>query len=292
VSRLTWLSRSGADATLSGAMESTQSVTARGTGIWGGQSYRVELATTETTWSDALGQRTASRVRHSLLCPPPVGARDFDSDDARAAFIEGSFSELHVESVADSPRVPESALDEIVGEKLSRITFVLDYLQMSFDGPPLTLWVWPRIHRSGGELRRDDPGYADALLAQIGKLLVGVDELLDLGLALDFDDGTRLSVPLDGTDSVGPEVAMFNGEQSRVWMTGELPFTRTVYIELLDEGVDASRPVEAIVDGDYFVLPRTVPDGEHWQFAPGSRVRCEWRELSGGQGLLAVELAD
>jgi hypothetical protein len=273
-------------------MESTQTVTARGTAVWGGRSYQVELATTETTWSDALRQRTASRVRHSVLCPPPVGARHFDSDDARAAFIEQSFSELEVQSVTDDPRVPPGALDEIVGEKLSSVTFVLDYLQMSFDGPPLTLWVWPRIHRSGGDLRRDDLGYADVLLALIGKLIVGVDEVLDRGLTLDFDDGTRLSVPLDGTDSVGPEVAMFNGEHSRVWMTGEPPFTTTVYVELLDEGIDTWRPVEAIADGDCFVLPHSAPDGEHWRLAPGSRVRCELRELSGGQGLVAVELAN
>jgi hypothetical protein len=85
---------------------------------------------------------------------------------------------------------------------------------------------------------------------------------------------------------------MFNGEHSRVWMTGEPPFTTTVCVELLDEGIDTWRPVEAIADGDCFVLPHSAPDGEHWRLAPGSRVRCELREPSGGQGLVAVELAN
>jgi hypothetical protein len=52
--------------------------------------------------------------------------------------------------------------------------------------------------------------------------------------------------------------------------------TRTVYVELLGEGVDVWRPVEAIADGEAFVLP------------PGSRVRCE---LSDGEALVVAEIA-
>jgi hypothetical protein len=68
--------------------------------------------------------------------------------------------------------------------------------------------------------------------------------------------------------------------------------TQTIYVELLDEGVDVWRPVEAVRDGDAFRLPVSAPEGEHWQFPPGSRVRCALRELSDGQTLVAVELAN
>lgn len=62
--------------------------------------------------------------------------------------------------------------------------------------------------------------------------------------------------------------------------------TRTVYIELLDEGVDVWRPVDAEVeDGDLMLLPPEAPSGERWAFPPGSLVRCETRDL----GLVAVE---
>lgn len=64
--------------------------------------------------------------------------------------------------------------------------------------------------------------------------------------------------------------------------------TRTVYVELLGEDVDVWRPVEAIEDGEAFVLPPTSPEGERWRFRPGSRVR---RELSDGQALVAAEIA-
>jgi hypothetical protein len=68
--------------------------------------------------------------------------------------------------------------------------------------------------------------------------------------------------------------------------------TRTVYVELLDEGVDVWSAVEAVEDGEVFLLPPSAPETEHWRFAPGSRVRCELRELSGGSALVATELAD
>jgi hypothetical protein len=68
--------------------------------------------------------------------------------------------------------------------------------------------------------------------------------------------------------------------------------TQTIYVEPLDEGVDVWSPVEAVRDGDAFRLPVSAPEGEHWQFPPGSRVRCELRELSDGQTLVAVELAN
>jgi hypothetical protein len=66
--------------------------------------------------------------------------------------------------------------------------------------------------------------------------------------------------------------------------------TRTVYVELVDEGVNVWRPVEAVEDGDGFVLPMSAPDGERWRFPPGSRVRCELRELSDGEALVAVRV--
>jgi uncharacterized protein YjiS (DUF1127 family) len=66
--------------------------------------------------------------------------------------------------------------------------------------------------------------------------------------------------------------------------------TRTVYVELLDEAVDVWRSVNAVEYGDSFILPASAPECERWR--SGSRVRCELRQLSGGQVLVAAELAD
>jgi hypothetical protein len=61
-----------------------------------------------------------------------------------------------------------------------------------------------------------------------------------------------------------------------------------LYVELLVEGVDVWRPVEADRESDGVVrLPSDAPEGKTWAFAPGSRVRCECRDF----GLVAVALA-
>ena len=72
--------------------------------------------------------------------------------------------------------------------------------------------------------------------------------------------------------------------------------TVTVYIRLLDEGTPTSRPTKAVQVGtDSFKLlatPNYDPEDEHWEFLPGSVVRCETPEHDGGRYLLAVRLSD
>jgi hypothetical protein len=56
----------------------------------------------------------------------------------------------------------------------------------------------------------------------------------------------------------------------------------TIYIQLLDEDVDVSRPVTATrEDDDSYRLPDQQPHCETRAFPPGSRVRCEQRTISG-----------
>jgi len=65
-----------------------------------------------------------------------------------------------------------------------------------------------------------------------------------------------------------------------------------VYVQLLEEGVDVWRPVEAIEDAGLYRLigPPHSPDDERWEFEIGELVRCEARTFSDGQtGLVAVE---
>ena len=66
----------------------------------------------------------------------------------------------------------------------------------------------------------------------------------------------------------------------------------TIYIRLLDEGVDVFRPTSAEpVDESLFrVLPtgNYDPNDEKWEFVPGSIVRCDKQTLSGEQVLVAM----
>ena len=64
----------------------------------------------------------------------------------------------------------------------------------------------------------------------------------------------------------------------------------TVYVQLLDEGVDVWRPVEAtpLAHGLYRLTGRR-PDGESWAFDTGDVVRCRPRSLSGDEVLVACQ---
>ena len=69
--------------------------------------------------------------------------------------------------------------------------------------------------------------------------------------------------------------------------------TVEIYVELLDKAVETWRPVAAVAEGDgVFRLLANQPKDESWAFPPGSRVRCEVKELSGGAATVAVALAD
>ena len=67
--------------------------------------------------------------------------------------------------------------------------------------------------------------------------------------------------------------------------------TQTIYVELLDEGVDVWRPVEARVEADgAFRLPDQAPMDEALRLPPGSVVQCRRKLLSDGEALVASEL--
>jgi len=68
---------------------------------------------------------------------------------------------------------------------------------------------------------------------------------------------------------------------------------QTIYVELLDEGVQVYRPVEATPHEDgSFQLPDSTPVDEVWAFEPGSRVFCELRDIGGAErSLLATRSA-
>ncbi len=63
-------------------------------------------------------------------------------------------------------------------------------------------------------------------------------------------------------------------------------------MELLDEGVEVWRPVEAEVLDDGFRVLGPVPDTEHWRFEPGSLVQVTKKRLSEGEQWVAVENGD
>jgi hypothetical protein len=69
----------------------------------------------------------------------------------------------------------------------------------------------------------------------------------------------------------------------------------TVYVRLLDEGVEAWRPVPAddLGRGQYRLFPTDDydPSVETWEFPPETVAICELRKLEDGLQLVAVRVA-
>jgi len=69
-----------------------------------------------------------------------------------------------------------------------------------------------------------------------------------------------------------------------------------IYVRLLNEGTDVSRPTEALDLGNGLFKLLSTPDynleSETWEFPPGSLVRCEKRSGATGSYLLATTHAD
>ena len=63
-----------------------------------------------------------------------------------------------------------------------------------------------------------------------------------------------------------------------------------MYVQLLDEGVDVWRPVDAEhLGGDRYRLIGAIPENEVWPFAVGDVVKCEVRRLTDGRVTVAYE---
>lgn len=104
------------------------------------------------------------------------------------------------------------------------------HLRIAFeDDARLTFNRWPRVELGGRVLRQGDPGYSDALISLgMQSVVSSARETAAFELELQFDDGTRLSVPLGGTfdDMASYDVAVLNnlkGPFVLVRPAGEMP---------------------------------------------------------------------
>ena len=73
----------------------------------------------------------------------------------------------------------------IVGEELTAVEFVQDYLQLRFDGPLLTLYAWPHVLLPDFSVAFGEPEYRNALCAQIGEQVS--DAMLEEGSAITIE---------------------------------------------------------------------------------------------------------
>ena len=86
-------------------------------------------------------------------------------------------------------------LGYLVGEQLSAVTFVQDYLQLHFDGPTLNV-TGPLTVTAGSERRSAwENGFRDLLCGRIAKLVSSVTSD-EASITFAFTDGSEIAVSL------------------------------------------------------------------------------------------------
>jgi hypothetical protein len=101
-------------------------------------------------------------------------------------------------------------ISALEGQELASVTFVRDYLQLSFDGPWLTLYHWPEVFRSEGSYAFGEPEYRDILCAQIGESVSKTSLVTGVALEIEFENGVIFRSSLRDEDYEGPEAGQFS----------------------------------------------------------------------------------
>ena len=106
----------------------------------------------------------------------------------------------------------QSAWDELVGEELSGVVFVRDYLQLQFSPPPQI-----KLHSShvvvstdGRSAKLGEEAFANLALSLIGKFVGGV-KIDEQSVRILFADASEILISLRQEHYQGPEAMEFRG---------------------------------------------------------------------------------
>jgi hypothetical protein len=102
-------------------------------------------------------------------------------------------------------------LDCLIGEQLSAVQFVQDYLQLHFDAYGLTCYVWPDIIINRYTFKFGDNLYRDKLCSLISNVvkwtLIEENEVL----TIEFEGDSKIDLSLDPANpKIIGEIAIFH----------------------------------------------------------------------------------
>lgn len=103
----------------------------------------------------------------------------------------------------------EQSIQNFVGEQLSAVSFVQDYVELHFDGPLIRCLVRPVVEFVDGVKKQfGSDGYRDDLCGYIGTFLDRAELDVERELRLTFTSGNSLVVPLDDAGREGQPEAL------------------------------------------------------------------------------------
>ena len=111
-------------------------------------------------------------------------------------------------------------LNILIGEKLSSVIFVMDYLQIDFDGNRFTFNVWPKIMVQGTLTEFGSFEYRNILCSLIGSKISQVELIEYVHLRLTFTNKDTITVSLDPTNQeiICPEIINFSDTKNNLYV--------------------------------------------------------------------------
>ena len=105
----------------------------------------------------------------------------------------------------------KSIIHSITNEKLSAIIFVLDYLQLDFDGKRLSCYIFPEISINSNLFNFNDIGYRDSLCKLLARNVTSTSVVKGTGITIYFEED-YIHIPFNKSN-IG-EVAFYIDEDS------------------------------------------------------------------------------
>jgi hypothetical protein len=104
------------------------------------------------------------------------------------------------------------AFAQLIRSDLGAVIFVRDYVQLQFEpGGVLSAFTPVMVSSSGVQATFGDAAFANLILAQIGKVVGGVDFRRHELLAIRFEDRSTIAISLRLEDYPGPEALTLDG---------------------------------------------------------------------------------
>jgi hypothetical protein len=107
--------------------------------------------------------------------------------------------------------------DQLVGEDLSAIVFVRDYLQLQFNSPPqINAYSKRVVVSSGGRSAAfGEEGFANLVIGLIGHFVREVIVDAEQSFRIVFTEGAEIMISLRPDHYQGPEVVYFQGRNNQ-----------------------------------------------------------------------------
>jgi len=111
------------------------------------------------------------------------------------------------------------ALNQLVGEEINAIAFVMNFVEVHFNGPILTCYTPPILECRGRTFVFPHEGSRDALCGLIGDIPYEACEDVESAIVLKMNTGCVLTIRLDRDSTMGREAATLIGvsETTFVW---------------------------------------------------------------------------